>query len=62
MRVPSIGLTREERVIIREGYRIAEAMLRDYRDPPSTFTIVLGKCRAMGRELMQGVSRIVAGD
>lgn len=41
MRVPSIGLTLDERRIVREGYRIAEYMLRDYRDPP-TMVSVLG--------------------
>lgn len=35
MRVPSIGLTREERHIVEEGYRLAEHMLRNYQDPPS---------------------------
>jgi hypothetical protein len=35
MRVPSIGLTSDERRIVAEGYRLAEYMLRDYRDPPS---------------------------
>lgn len=35
MRVPSIGLPLDERRIVREGYRIAERMMRDYRDPPS---------------------------
>ena len=33
MRVPSIGLPLDERRIVREGYRLAERMLRDYRDP-----------------------------
>ena len=40
MRVPSIGLPLDERRIVREGYRIAEYMLRDYRDPPSVFSII----------------------
>ena len=35
MRVPSIGLTRDERRIVEEGYRLAEHMLRNYQDPPS---------------------------
>ena len=34
MRVPSIGLTPDERRIVEEGYRLAEYMLRDYQDPP----------------------------
>ena len=39
MRVPSIGMTladrRELRAIVAEGYRIAEYMMRNYRDPPT---------------------------
>lgn len=35
MRVPSVGLTRDERRIVEEGYRLAEYMLRNYQDPPS---------------------------
>ena len=35
MRVPSIGLTPDERRIVEEGYRLAEYLLRDYQDPPS---------------------------
>lgn len=33
MRVPSIGLPLDERRIVREGYRIAEAMMANYREP-----------------------------
>ena len=44
MRVPSIGMTladrRELRAIVAEGYRLAEYMLRDYRDPPTVFSTV----------------------
>lgn len=35
MRVPSVGLTRDERRIVAEGYRLAEYMLRNYEDRPS---------------------------
>jgi hypothetical protein len=35
VRVPSIGLPLDERLIIREGYRWAERMLANYQDPPS---------------------------
>ena len=41
MRVPSIGLTLDERRIVREGYRIAEHMMRDFRDPPTIAHIVV---------------------
>lgn len=34
MRVPSVGMPLYERVIVREGYRWAERMLRNYEDPP----------------------------
>jgi len=40
MRVPSIGLTRDERRIVEEGYRLAEHMLRNYQDPPSLLATV----------------------
>jgi hypothetical protein len=40
MRVPSVGLTRDERHIVEEGYRLAEYMLRNYQDPPSLAAIV----------------------
>ena len=42
MRVPSIGLTSDERRIVEEGYRLAEHMLRNYQDPPS-FSATVGK-------------------
>ena len=46
MRVPSIGITladrRELREIVAEGYRIAEYMLRDYRDPPTVLSTLRG--------------------
>ena len=35
MRVPSVGLDRDERHIVAEGYRLAEYMLRDYEDRPT---------------------------
>ena len=35
MRVPSVGLDRDERRIVAEGYRLAEYMLRNYEDRPS---------------------------
>ena len=51
MRVPSIGLTlaerREIRDIVAEGYRWAEDMLADYRDPTlmETFGLWLAEMR-----------------
>jgi len=56
MRVPSIGLTVDERRIVEEGYRIAERMMRDYRDPPGMLDIArawLGSCRQAVRDLLQ---------
>ncbi|QYO78056.1 hypothetical protein [Devosia salina] len=35
MRVPNGGQDLEERRIVREGKRLAEAMLANYVDPPS---------------------------
>jgi hypothetical protein len=34
MRVPSVGLSHDERRIIDDGYAFAERALRGYRDPP----------------------------
>ena len=42
MRVPSTGLTSDERRIVAEGYALAERLLKDYRDPP-TLTETLAK-------------------
>lgn len=50
MRVPSIGLTLDERRIVREGYRIAERMMANYRDPPTVTEVVtqwLANCREL---------------
>jgi len=47
MRVPSIGLPLDERLIVREAYRMAERMLADYRDPPGLVeTIAIAANRA----------------
>jgi hypothetical protein len=40
MRVPSIGLPADERRIVRESLRMAEHMLRNYRDPPGMMETV----------------------
>ncbi|MDB5528703.1 MAG: hypothetical protein JWR51_1806 [Devosia sp.] len=61
MRVPSIGLPLDERLIIREGYRWAERMLRDYQDPPTfaenvaaALARIRQAIRDLGRTLMRG--------
>jgi hypothetical protein len=60
MRVPDTGLDAETRAIVREGYRLAEAMLRDYRDPP-TLADTLGnwlmRCRAATLDLYRALAR-----
>ena len=48
MRVPSVGLSRDERRIVAEGYRLAERMLRDYQDPPGVVATI-GKWLALLR-------------
>lgn len=61
MRVPSVGLSHDERRIIDEGYRLAEEMLRDYRDPPPLpvrmFNDALTACRRALRELQRALVR-----
>ncbi|WP_156461271.1 hypothetical protein [Devosia sp. Root436] len=50
MRVPSIGLTSDERRIVAEGYRLAEHMLRNYHDKPSVMATIgrwLARLRGM---------------
>ena len=60
MRVPSIGLKLDERLIIREGYRIAEHMMRNYRDPP-TFVEIVTQWLASARQTMRGLYSIDRG-
>jgi hypothetical protein len=54
MRVPSIGLTLDERRIVREGYRLAEHLLRNYRDPPRGLATFLRGWRANCRAALLG--------
>ena len=52
MRVPSIGLTLDERRITREGYRLAERLLRNYCDPAGpieTLSLWLTNLRLLAR-------------
>lgn len=63
MRVPSIGLTLDERRIVREGYQVAEAMLRDYEDPPaSLLATTIGQWLAAGRRALNGLRRALIRD
>ena len=60
IRVPATGLTLEERRIVREGYRLAEYLLRDYRDPPSLVETIgssVARCRQAVLDLYRGVAR-----
>lgn len=56
MRVPSIGEPLDERRIVREAYRLAEHMMRDYRDPP-TLVARLAAGIANGRQMLRNVYR-----
>ncbi|MDB5615105.1 MAG: hypothetical protein JWQ22_2758 [Devosia sp.] len=58
MRVPSIGLKLDERLIIREAYHIAEHMMRNYRDPPTTIEI-FSQWLASARQTMLGLYRSI---
>ena len=59
MRVPSIGLPLDERRIVREGYRIAEYMMRDYQDTGmvASATRLVADLRVMARGLYRTISR-----
>lgn len=60
MRVPSTGLKLDERLIIREAYRIAEHMMRNYRDPPTLVEIVT-QWLSSARQTMRGLYSIDRG-
>ena len=59
MRVPSIGLPLDERRIVREGYRIAEHMMRDYQDTGmvASATRLVADLRAMALGLYRTIIR-----
>jgi len=58
MRVPSIGQPLDERRIVREGYRLAERMLADYRDPPGLIELATAQL-TMWRQRMLGAFRVI---
>ena len=62
MRVPSVGLTLFERQTIREGYRLAERMLRDYTDPPPSLLALPALWLASLRQAMRDLYRVIARD
>jgi hypothetical protein len=60
MRVPNTGLDPETRAIVREGLRLAENMLRNYRDPPGLLETIgdwLARCRRTALGLYRAVVR-----
>ena len=61
MRVPSVGLSHDERRIIEEGYAFAERALRGYRDPPPLIVVMvcdwLADFRRTLRELCRALVR-----
>lgn len=60
MRVPSIGLTLDERRIVREGTQLAERLMRDYRDTSWPGLVPLAAAwLATARQSMQGVYRVI---
>jgi hypothetical protein len=60
IRVPATGLTLEERRIVEEGYRLAELLLRDYRDPPPGPIAIIGSGLARCRQAVLGLYRVIA--
>lgn len=58
MRVPSIGVTLEERrfirEIVREGYAVAERMLANYQDPAPGALARLGGVWRQGWSSLRG--------
>lgn len=61
MRVPNIGLTLEERRIVREGRQLAERLLAGYVDPPRGLAALPGLWREsfaqLGRDLQRAFVR-----
>ncbi|SEQ07450.1 hypothetical protein SAMN05428969_1837 [Devosia sp. YR412] len=51
MRVPSIGLPLDERLIVREGYRLAERMMRNYHDKPTVTDLLVSAFQDVRRSL-----------
>ena len=47
---------------MREGYRLAESLLRDYRDPPPGLIATIGSRLAGCRQAVLGLYRAVARD
>ena len=59
MRVPNTGFCLEERLIVREGYRLAERLLRDYRDPPDGLALAISNWLAGCRRALLNLYRVV---
>jgi hypothetical protein len=61
MRVPSVGLSLDERRFIDEGYAFAERALRGYRDPPSLLVVMfrdwIAGCRRAMHDLYRAAFR-----
>ena len=62
MRVPSIGLPLDERLIVREGYRLAERLMRDYQDPPSGLVVATRYLLAAYRHMLRGLHQAFVRD
>lgn len=63
MRVPNAGQDLVERRIVREGKRIAAAMLADYRDPPDCsvlglYRMIAGASQALTVALRAATQRL----
>ena len=59
MRVPNTGLDMELRQIVAEGYRLAEHLLRDHRDPASSLALMFGNGLVALRQMALGLYRAV---
>ena len=62
MRVPSVGLSLDERRIVEEGYAFAERALRGYRDPPPLPVRMFNDALSACRESLRGVYRAMLRD
>lgn len=62
MRVPSIGQPLDERLIVREGYRLAERLMRDYQYPPSSLVVVTRYLLTSYRQMLRGLYQAFVRD
>ena len=62
MRVPNTGLDAEMRRFVRDGYRLAERLMRSYRDPEPRLIAAARSLLASANQAALGLYRAVVRD